>query len=621
MNIRKIVFLLMMSVFVCKASFCEDFSVSVSLTEDNKDFFKPVKAGNSISFSVKIINNRKDTCTVKYIKQCYTPDSWVNTNVADITLKPKQEGYFQLTIKVPTDAKEGTYTLKLDFEATTKKNGKISFSGRSQNIIIDNSAPVKPNYSVSISSYGIAIFNFDGIDVMSNYYPNTSASVKGIEKYNITIKNANNAVVKSESKKALDLSSYYVSNLSPNTKYIISITATDLAGNTSAAIEKEVRTAPKPPTVNSINAEYTIATISWNNVEGAVGYKIYIRKGNAGSFTLDNNTPVQNNSYTLKGLSSGVKYECYVIAINVDNVSSDKGNTKTICTEGLPTIEGGSQVCSTGSWEYKLSKLLSGYTVDWDYSSNLSLLLSSGSKAYFRANNTGKSTITATIKSSKCGKIKLTDKIVYAGLPKAPTDILGLNQKTKYAAGSQYSFSVAQNTIEVNSYSWSATGVEIYGRNDISSISVITPKMRAGTYDKMFTVWVCAKNACGSSSYYSERGTVKAGLPVRMVKDSTMEEMFISEDIFTEDVSTEVEQSEAVSGCTIYPNPTKDVINIAAGSNGVNIVEIYDTKGVLQAKHDFVGESNIVSINVAGLKQGVYLVVLNEETELKFIKE
>ena len=82
-----------------------------------------------------------------------------------------------------------------------------------------------------------------------------------------------------------------------------------------------------------------------------------------------------------------------------------------------------------------------------------------------------------------------------------------------------------------------------------------------------------------------------------------------------------MEQSEAVSGCTIYPNPAKDVINITTGSKGVNIVEIYNTKGVLQAKHNFVGKSNLVSINVAGLKQGVYLVVLNEETELKFIKE
>lgn len=613
----------MMSMFVCKASFCEDFSVTVSATERYGDCLNPVKAGNSISFTVRIKNNRKDTCTVKYLKQWYFPDCWVNANVDDICLKPKQEGEFKLTVKAPADAIEGTYTLKLDFEATTKKNGKITFSGRPQTLIIDNTAPCKPNYSVLMSSYSVKIFNFDDTDVMSNYYPNTSASVKGIEKYNITIKNANNAVVKSETKKAVELSSYSVSGLSSNTKYIISITATDLAGNTSAATEKEVRTAPARPSVSCSSVTYTNAILKWNKVDGAVEYNVY-KEISDNKLEKINNNSITSTSYTINNLSPNTTYRFYAVAINDNKSISDYSNVIIVTTEAAPIITGGTQICNTGSWTYSLNKLCTGFSVLWEYSSNLTLLSASGKNATFRAmgGGSGSAKIKARLKSPE-GKVLdiIDDKTVHVGPPTAPTDILGLNQKTKYAAGSQYSFRVLQNTIEVNSYSWSASGVEIYGRNDMSSISVITPKMRAGTYDKMFTVWVCAKNTCGSSSYYSERGTVKAGLPVRMVKDSTMEEMFISEDIFTDDVSTEVEQSEAVSGCTIYPNPTKDVINIATGSNSINIVEIYDTKGVLQAKHNFVGEPNIVSINVVELKRGVYLVVLNKEAELKFIKE
>jgi|GEM_PF-1786664 len=617
------IFLILTILFFASTIYGADFTVKIKQSENSNNYLQPTKAGKELTFAVRIKNNMKETCTITYKKQWYTPNSWTSTNVSDITLKQNQEGEFQLTIAIPSNEPDGMLTLQLDFEAKLSNGKTVTFNSTPQTIIIDNSAPDKPTYNVSKSSYGIIVSNIMGYDYMSSTYTtwSNSSGIMGIKKFNFALKKGD-TTIKSESKDATKIDYYSIDYLDPNTTYKVQVTATDLAGNTSDIAETIVRTAPTPPIAHCISKGYKMAKLAWNSIDGAVGYYIYKKEYKSNDFVLVNKTPIKSNNYTLESLKSNTSYQYYVVAVNSENTKSDRGKEQFFQTEKFPMIEGNNQVCNTGSWKYKLKdNLLSGYTVSWSCSSNITLLSSSELQAQFKAKNKKSlknDEIKATIKTPN-GKIDTTiTKEVFVGKPLAPTQILGIPITKVCAAGSQYSFSTkTENAVMVNSYNWQVSKGSIYGKNSQSTVNVIMPKMRAGTLDDMLTIEVCNINSCGSSTYYSENLWIRAGLPLRIAKIIEQDSIYGND----ADLLVDIKQDIAKGGYSIFPNPAQKELQVSASNKSISSIDIYDVNGKLQIEQLFDANTTKVKIDISNFNQGLYILIINKIAKYNFIKQ
>lgn len=82
-----------------------------------------------------------------------------------------------------------------------------------------------------------------------------------------------------------------------------------------------------PPKLTSKKRTATTATLKWNSVSGAVGYKVYMKTG-TGSYKLVKTTTGQ--SYKATGLKKGVTYRFYVTTLKEDALGEkieSKGST------------------------------------------------------------------------------------------------------------------------------------------------------------------------------------------------------------------------------------------------------------------------------------------------------
>jgi len=80
--------------------------------------------------------------------------------------------------------------------------------------------------------------------------------------------------------------------------------------------------------------------------------------------------------------------------------------------------------------------------------------------------------------------------------------------------------------------------------------------------------------------------------------------------------STSIDNVQASTTCSVYPNPTQDMLII--DNANCEKVYIFDLNGRLLQTTPIDGEHT--SINVTGLPQGDYLLLLNNQT-IKFIKQ
>lgn len=65
----------------------------------------------------------------------------------------------------------------------------------------------------------------------------------------------------------------------------------------------------------------------------------------------------------------------------------------------------------------------------------------------------------------------------------------------------------------------------------------------------------------------------------------------------------------------VYPNPTKDVINIVGNGSKMKSASIYDLSGKM-----VISETSNAQINVSSLKKGIYILQVSSENETKKIK-
>jgi len=124
----KTLFAVMLLLFVNKFALAQDFKVTITSTDDCSGYLKPLKAGNSLQFQIAVKNNRADTCKVSIQKENIGyVSSWISIDDNSQDIFPGQTINFLLTIKVPTSAAEGEYSMFLNFNAFDKKNNNHSF--------------------------------------------------------------------------------------------------------------------------------------------------------------------------------------------------------------------------------------------------------------------------------------------------------------------------------------------------------------------------------------------------------------------------------------------------------------------------------------------------------------
>ena len=583
-----------------------------------------------------------DTCTVYILKSNMGElESWVTVDAESMYLLPSQQSNFLITINVPSNAGDHDYALFLQFKAKPKHSDYVHFDGNTQWIIVDNSAPQTPTFTVSPTSYTVFVNNWSSYDIRSASYTiyNHSSGINGIKSYTIALKKTDNTPVGSPlTKLAADNNYYTFSQLSANTGYKVSVTATDLAGNVTT---KEIATSTPPAPPSSLtfsNITYISATLSWAASAGATGYNVY-KKVNGQPSVLVNNSPVNGTSYTINNLEPNTSYTSFMKALS--NVGpSDASTNVALKTIALPTINGVSQVCSSGT-TVTLSSLISGYSVYWSTNStNLILVSTNGSSAVFRANGNGNALIKASIQAPTGQILALSDKSVFTGLPSTPTNINGITSGQVFAENSQYTFSVLNNPIMVNQYIWQVSNVTLYSGQGTSAIDIVTPSMNPGNYDIMFTVKVKTANLCGSSGEYKVNAYVRAGFPyVKILSDTASENFQATFDtaIISDSASiislfdnTSLQYLASVprSSFVIYPNPASTELTISQNNDktvqilGFNAsqpkmiksIKIVDSFGKIQTIRNFANDSYVITLNISNLKNGIYFLIINEES-------
>jgi hypothetical protein len=570
---------LVLLVFMTTKSWSQDFTVTIASTDNCSGYIVPLKAGASIQFQIKVKNNRTDTCTVSIDKNAMGfPGPWVTIDNNSQVLYPQQSTNFLLTLAIPANTTEGEYIMWLNFNGYDKTGFNHSFQYTAQTVTVDNSVPLVPSFTVSPTSTTVYVSSWSSYDAMSNTYTNynSSSGIFGIKSYTVALKKADNTPVGSPvTKLATDNNYHTFSQLSANTGYKVSVTATDMAGNTSTK-ELATTTAPAPPTISSSAQSFCNITLNWTAPSGATSYKLY-------NVTL---TPVlvtttSNTSFVVSGLTSGTTYKFYVKAYNSSGLSSDVSNTLTISTltVPVPSISGSSSICSSGT-AISVTNLPTGCNLEWSQGANLSLYSTNGSTATFKATGNATSWIKATINSG-CGIASAT-KTVDAGSPKPGTIYIEFDAPPRRFTAS------IDGMVSAISYKWYLNGVLKSNTTD----DVMIFQRQVGNCGYRYDVDVAMVNSYGTS-------------PIS---------------------HTEVYEPECYKSYTVYPNPASSEISITQNTENnlmsiesatsepkmIKTIKIIDNSGFVYVNKKYGKATQEVSINISNLKTGTYQIIINE---------
>ncbi len=372
--------------------------------------------------------------------------------------------------------------------------------------------------------------------------------------------------------------SYYnFTNLAVGTTYKVTVTATDLAGN-SKSKEKSVTTITPPLHMTYIARSYCHLTLAWKSHPDAVSYKLY----NATGTTPVLLTTISDTSFMVTGLTANTTYKFYVTAITSSGSEAATGNTLSVSTLTIPTpsVSGTSPICSTGA-TYTVTNLPNECYIDWDQGSGLSRTSASGSSATFKATGSINTWIKATINSG-CGIESKTVKVA-AGTPKpGPITIQWDVPPRRFTAS-------IEAIPGATSYQWYLDGVLKYN----SPENVVIFQRDLSNCGHVYYIDVSQVNTCGTSP--------------------------ISHAEVTE---------ECFKSFTVYPNPTTSTINItqnktlsqqlsiaslgSSGQKNINSIKIIDYTGAVYIHRKYAIETKNVRINVANLRHGTYQIIINE---------
>lgn len=383
----------------------QNFEVSIDapdiyrIDDLGNGYFCPVKSGNSFQFNIKVKNNNAQAHTVSIdtLASFNTYDDWVTVYGNGKSIGSGQTIILKIKITIPTyhEPNNGDRcTVNALFFNAYSNSYNNSFSVGGFTFIVDNTPPTDVFLSKkSAASYSINMA-FRAFDYWSNFFPpknnNPSNDQDGISSFDLTVKDGNGYIVTSNSCSASNDWSTTMLGLQPNTTYTASVTATDLAGNTSAPVSISVTTAPAPPANLRCTAKtFCTANLAWNASAGATSYKVF----NASSNALLGST--SSTQWSMGNLKAGSTYKYYVQAVG-NAGTSDKSSTLSVTTPSIPTptISGPQTVCGSTA-TYTVLQIPTGCSINWVSSGQLTLQSSSGLNATFVANGNAAATVSA----------------------------------------------------------------------------------------------------------------------------------------------------------------------------------------------------------------------------------
>lgn len=194
-----------------------------------------------------------------------------------------------------------------------------------------STAPTAPELTATATSY-------DRISLSWN-------DVNGAIKYNVY--DANGIIAEN-----ITATSYVVTGLNPETNYCYTVTAVNDKGeesdkSKSACATTEAAPAfPAPTNLQATVTNGTTITLTWNKVDGAVKYNIYIGA---------NVVEATNPTYTFVA-NANTRY-CFAVTA-VDSEGTESAKTEDVCLATIPTAPGNLQATAGGK-----SVSLSWYSV------------------------------------------------------------------------------------------------------------------------------------------------------------------------------------------------------------------------------------------------------------------
>ncbi|MBN2349088.1 MAG: fibronectin type III domain-containing protein [Bacteroidales bacterium] len=423
----------------------DDFTVSIEATDKYGGFFTPIKAGGSFQFKIEVKNNLADTCTVSVRKSTLDDvENWVTIDGNSLVLFPSQTRDFLLKVSVPSNAGDYDYIMKLNFDAYDKDNNHYEFDYRDQIIIVDNSAPETPSFSVSQTSTTIFVNSWYSWDDRSKTYTdlNQSSGIGGIKTYTVAVKNPDGTVKASISKNAADYSYHTFTGLTPNTNYKASVTAIDLAGNPKT-LEKAATTVSAAPTnLSAIDVRYFSFTLGWNAMPGATSYEVYDVTGQEAILIGNPTSPL----FAVNDLLPGRYYKYAVKSVSAVG-KSDMSSTLTVRTL-MPYITGPTTICSQET--YSIGSYLVGATVQWSYTGKVILTSGQGtSSAVYTKNGDGVGEITAIV-TYQGKNITLEPFQVNVGVPLRPYIYDGTTTKTTASVSYVMTYGSPTTSLQLN---------------------------------------------------------------------------------------------------------------------------------------------------------------------------
>ena len=559
----------------------QDFKVTIASTDICAGYINPLKAGGSIQFQINVKNNRADTCTVSIDKNAMgLTSSWVAIDNNSQVLFPQQSKNFLLTLSIPANTNEGEYAMFLYFNAYDKTNFNHSFNYNTQTVIVDNSIPLIPSFSVSQTSTKVYVSSWSSYDAISNTYTiyNSSSGILGIKSYTVTLKNPDNSVKETKTINATSDNYYTFQGLSSNTNYKVSVTAADLAGNTSTK-EIAATTAPAPPTISSSAQSFCNITLNWTASSGATSYKLY----NATSSTPVLLTTTSNTSFVVNGLTSGTNYKFYVIAFNSLGLGSDVENPLFIQTLSVPTptISGSSPVCSSGT-TFTVRNKPNACSLTWVAGPSLTLYSTNENSAIFKSTGNYANSWIKAIYDSGCG-ISEFSYSVDAGTPTP-----GLITILWDVPPRRFSAFITP-IVSATSYKWYLDGVLKFNSPEYDVIFA----RQIWNCEHIYDVDVVAVNSCG----------VSALRHTEVIEDPCD----YSFKIYPNPVSTEITISQSDL------NTMSSAIENVKEPKSIETVKIIDNFGNIYFEKRYIAETKEVKINISNLKKGTYFVILNNE--------
>ena len=165
--------------------------------------------------------------------------------------------------------------------------------------------------------------------------------------------------------------SYQTKDLANNTKYYWQIVAKNSSGNTEGETWSFVTPLDVPQNVtassNEIYPDNNFVTISWNKIEAAKGYNVYIkRNGQSEGIAHNYNTLITKTSYQIENMdysqNGHIVYVTAVYEFDGEKYESEISKTETIKVTGYGKISGtitdgknviaGATVVATGTDEF-----------------------------------------------------------------------------------------------------------------------------------------------------------------------------------------------------------------------------------------------------------------------------